>query len=103
MPQKLVTVGREIEFYNKNVNEILFTDYSQIFRYNHVSTEVQTYFDFSSNLNCQPEFVVFNHDQRIVMIASFYDVIWLNLDTNKEIDIDNDLKIGYIRRIFNHE
>jgi hypothetical protein len=37
------------------------------------------------------------------MIASFYDVIWLNLDKKEEIDIDNDLKIGYIRRIFNHD
>jgi hypothetical protein len=52
LPQKLAAVGREIEFYNKNVNEILFTDYSQIFRYNHIRMEVQTYFDFSSNLNC---------------------------------------------------
>ena len=33
------------------------------------------------------------------MIASFYDVIWLNLDTEKEIDIDNVFQIGDIRSI----
>lgn len=69
--------------------------------YNFVRQEVRTYFDFESNLNCQPEFVVFNEDQRIVMIASFYDVIWLNLNTQKEIDIDNDYNIGDIRSIIN--
>ena len=89
LPRMLEKVCKEIEFFNQNVNEIIFTDFSQIFRYNYVSEEFQVYFDFSSNLNCQPEFVVFNRDQRIVMIASFYDVVWVNLDTKREIDIDN--------------
>ena len=97
----LEKVCKEIEFFNQNVNEIIFTDFSQIFRYNYVSEEFQVYFDFSSNLNCQPEFVVFNRDQRIVMIASFYDVVWVNLDTKREIDIDNYFLIGGIRSIIN--
>lgn len=39
------------------------------------------YFDFEQNFNCQPEWIVFNQNQRIVMIASFYDILFLNLDT----------------------
>ena len=38
------------------------------------------------------------------MIASFYDVIWINLETRKEIDIDDTFGIGDIRSIkFNDE
>jgi hypothetical protein len=37
------------------------------------------------------------------MIASFYDVLWINLETDKELDIDNDFCIGNIRQIINYE
>ena len=37
------------------------------------------------------------------MIASFYDVLWINLETDMELDIDNDFCIGNIRQIVNYE
>jgi hypothetical protein len=38
------------------------------------------------------------------MIASFYDVLWINLDKNtSEIDIDNEFGISDIRAIINFE
>jgi hypothetical protein len=37
------------------------------------------------------------------MIASQYDVIWLNLDNSKEIDIDNEFNICEIKKIYYHD
>ena len=36
------------------------------------------------------------------MIASFYDVIWVDLETKEEIDIDETYGIGDIRSIKYH-
>ena len=36
-------------------------------------------------------------------MASYYDVLWINLDDKEEIDIDNELKVGSIKRIYNFE
>ena len=33
------------------------------------------------------------------MIASFYDVAWIDLETKREIDIDDSFGIGDIRSI----
>ena len=86
-----------------NINEILFTDYKEIIRFDYVNYTINTYFQFKMQLNCSPEYVLFNSNQRIVMIASFYDVIWINLETDQELDIDNNFCIGNIRQIINYE
>ena len=37
------------------------------------------------------------------MIASYYDVLWINIKNEKEVDIDNMFSIGYIKAILNHD
>ena len=38
----------------------------------------------------------------MVMISSLYDVLFLDLNTSKEIDIDNEFNIGDIQSIIYH-
>ena len=91
-------------FFNENINEILFTNAKEIIRYNYMTLEIQTHFKFNQLMNCTPEFVVYSENQKQVMIASFYDIIWIDLETGREIDIDETFGIGNIRSIkFNGE
>ena len=91
-------------FSNENNNELLITNLTSITKYNFITFEQSTYFKFKLQLNCQPEFVVFSEDQKQLMIASFYDIFWIDLETEKEIDIDDVFGIGDIRSIkFNSE
>ena len=41
--------------------------------------------------------MVFNHNQNIVQIGTLYDVLFLNIREEKEVDIDNLYNIGAIK------
>ena len=44
IPQSMSGVSLQFEFFNRNVNEILFTDYKEIIRFDYVNYTVNTYF-----------------------------------------------------------
>ena len=45
-PQSINGVSLQFEFFIKNVNEILFTDYKEIIRFDYVNYTINTYFQF---------------------------------------------------------
>ena len=54
---------------------------------------------FQNYLNSQPIYCVFNHIQDKVLIATFYDVLFVDISGDEEVDIDNLYHIGDIRSI----
>ena len=69
--------------------------------YNFYSDELQPEYVFQNYLNRQPIYAVFNEKQNIAIIATFYDVLFLNIEKDEEIDIDNLFHIGDIRSVIN--
>ena len=56
---------------------------------------------FKNFLNAQPIYAVFNQTQNIVIISSFYDVLFVDIKGNREVDIDNLYQIGELRCVVN--
>jgi hypothetical protein len=46
LPSKLKESCAQFEFYLENINEVLFIDQAQIFKFNFINLEVQIYFKF---------------------------------------------------------
>ena len=82
-----------------NVNELFVTTEGKIMRYNYFSNTLSTHYKFKSELNAQPIYVKFSKDQKYCLLSSFYDVIYVNLDKEYEIDIDEKYQIGDIRSL----
>jgi hypothetical protein len=91
----------QFEFNRRNINEIFFTNSRQVMIYNFYSDELQPEYVFQNYLNSQPIYAVFNEKQNIAIIATFYDVLFLNIEKDEEIDIDNLFHIGDIRSVIN--
>lgn len=50
-----------------------------------------------------PNFGCFNEDQTICILTSINDIIWINLNTLKEVDLDEQENIGDILNILGDE
>lgn len=55
-------ISSKVYFNIDNVNELLLIDYNKIWRYNYVTNEPRSHFDFVSNFNCQPEQFILNEN-----------------------------------------
>lgn len=50
-----------------------------------------------------PNFGVFNSDQTICILTSINDILWIDLKSNKEVDLDDQENIGDILNILGDE
>jgi len=78
---------------------IIFAQRDRIIKYNFKMDRVMNLHIFSQPLFKQPEFFRLDETQKICMIASQDDSLYLNLykkGKNKEIDIDDEFQIGAI-------
>ena len=57
---------------------------------------------FDNYLNSQPIYCVFNTTQKVCLIGSFLDVLFLDMPKKLELDIDNQYKIGDVRGVVYH-
>jgi len=101
MPTELREVSRYFEFIKDNIDSIVMTDRYRIMQYNFMTNTIEYIHVFENYLNSQPIYVVFNEDQNILIVASFYDVLYIDIVKSVEIDIDNRFLIGDIRSIVN--
>lgn len=101
MPKELREVSRYFEFTKDNMDSIVMTDRYRIMQYDFMMNTIEYVHVFENYLNSQPIYVVFNEDQNILIVASFYDVLYVDIVKSVEIDIDNRFLIGDIRSIVN--
>lgn len=98
LPVQLRYISKHFEF-GKNTNELLVTTQRKIMRYNYWQNTLRDVYIFKDCLNSQPIHVVFDEDQKIAMVSSFYDIIYVNMEKGIEIDIDEHYNLANIRRI----
>ena len=68
-------------------------------RYNYMQNTLREVYVFDCCLNSQPINVVFDRTHNIVLVASFYDIVYVNIAEKKEIDIDEAYNLANIRKI----
>ena len=91
-----------IVFEFKNDEEescVIFTNLNRIMKYNFVEDKLSVLFDFKNDLSKQPNSIVFDKKQENAIIASADDVLWVNIRTADECDIDEVYNLGDIKSI----
>lgn len=89
MPDELRNVCHQFEFKNRNQRTIIFTDAFNIIEFNYDTLKIDIIYEFKNCLNSQPIFTVFNLQQKNMMVATFYDVLFVDLVNHQEFDIDD--------------
>ena len=77
-------------FNKKNNNELLFFTATEIFKFNLLkdSDNEETLYTLNNFLLDPPSFGIFNDDQSICIVTSRKDILFVNLNTGVEVDID---------------
>jgi hypothetical protein len=96
-------VSNQFVFKERSPDEILVADSHQIMSFNYETGESSSLYVFQNYLNSQPVYCVFNKGQDKVVIATFYDVLYVDIKKDLEVDIDNLYHVGDIRSIVNFE
>ena len=68
-------------------------------KYNFRNDKLETLFDFENDLQRQPDFIVFDDSQQVAIIASTDDVLWVDIQNEVEVDIDDMYSLGAIKSI----
>lgn len=101
LPPKLRYICHQFEFKNKDPKTLIFTTQVYIFEYHYEKQKLRCVFEFKNFLNCQPVYSVFNETQKMLLVATYYDVLLVDFIKENEIDIDEMYHIGDIKCIVN--
>ena len=85
----------------KQEQEFIFIDSKSIYQYNFQVGKTTILYNFVNKLSEQPEYVIFDENQESAIIASPNDVLWVNISTQEEEDIDQLYSIGQIKALIN--
>ena len=88
-------------FNKKNSNELLFFTATEIFKFNFNKDQDQeeTVYTMQNFLLDPPSFGIFNDDQSICIVTSRKDILFINIETKLEVDIDEKENISDILNI----
>ena len=93
-------VGMKYFFKNSKIDEdpdtIIFAKMECIFELNFITQNIDIIHKFDPPLLSQPDYFVSNPEQRRFVIASTDDGIWVDLDQDREVDLDRLYKIRNI-------
>lgn len=78
---------------------VIFGDTHGLWTFNYTTETLNSLKKFTNPIARQPDYVQFNDTQDIVMLASTDDVLWVNIKTGKEIDVDDTFQLGDIKCI----
>ena len=79
LDENLRHVCVQFEFKNRSPNELILTTCHQIMLFNYETDELKPIHIFLNYLNSQPIYSVFNQQQTTVVVATFYDVLFVDL------------------------
>lgn len=77
----------------------MFGDTIGIWRFNFEKNKLESLYSFSNQIGRQPDFVVFDDSQTTGIVASTDDVLWINIPSKEEIDVDETFFLGDIKNI----
>ena len=80
-------------------SEILFVKADCIFSLNFKTWEVNIFFKFKNTLNQQPQFFETTDDQKIIVVSSVQDCLYVNQNNGQEKDIDDIYEISDIKEV----
>ena len=103
LPEQFRNMSKEFYFNHDVQNEIILANETRILLYNYNWNTIKTLYNFNEALNSQPSFFVMNEDQNICMVSSFYDIIYVNMKQNLEVDVDQLYCIDQIRSIIHSD
>ena len=88
-------------FAEDNNDELIFFTATEIFRFDFMKDEDQetSLYTLNNFLLDPPNFGVFNKDQSICIVTSINDILYINLKTGYELDLDDQESIGDILNI----
>ena len=78
---------------------IVFAKIDCIFSLNFITQQVIVIYKYGGVLNRQPQFFQTNLDQSILVVASPEDCLYINLNEEKEVDVDETYQVSSIKEI----
>ena len=78
---------------------IVFAKIDCIFSLNFITQQVIVIYKYGAVLNRQPQFFQTNLDQSILVVASPEDCLYINLNEEKEVDVDETYQVSSIKEI----
>ena len=78
---------------------LLFSNLDKIFEFNFETSTSNVYYDFNNNLAAEPSFFQPNHDQKMFVISSSMDTVFVDTQTGVEIDIDESYDVFNIKEV----
>ena len=100
LPEEFRSFAVQFQFKTDEQNDsVIFTNLGKIMKYNFRNDKLETLFDFENDLQRQPDFIVFDDSQQVAIIASTDDVLWVDIQNEVEVDIDDMYSLGAIKSI----
>lgn len=88
----------QFEFNNKNNKELIFFTREDVFKWDYLdeAKERETIHKFENTLDANPKFGVFNEDQSKFIITSSEDILYVDINKQIEIDLDDREEVSSI-------
>lgn len=88
----------QFEFSSKNTRELIFFTKKNVFKWDYMDEAKQTeeIYRFDNALDANPKFGVFNHDQTKFIITSSEDILYVDINKQIEIDLDDREEVSSI-------
>lgn len=100
LPEQFRYVSKCFSFHKScQEREILLFTRQCVYLYDYVCKSGKKVFNFVNMLDLQPDYVTFNDSQEYGIIATNKDLLWVNLMTKDEVDIDELFQISSVRAI----
>ena len=74
-------------------DSIIFAGMDKIFELNYLNETTKTILTYQQDICCQPQFFEMNDNQNVFLLASPDDSIYVSLEYDIEVDIDEEYEI----------
>jgi len=64
---------------------------------------MEPFYEFNNKMAAQPDMLVFSADQNVGIIASTDDVLWFDIQSQNEVDIDDVYQLGDIKSLLYYD
>lgn len=80
-------------------DQIIFVKKEEVFSLNYLTEEIKTIHKFQNEIRQMPTQFAMSYDERYYVIASVMDGYWVDIQTGKEIDLDDLFEVELIRHV----
>lgn len=96
--------GISMKFIFKNQDGLfrdtcIFANKDRVFELNFETEKLTTFYKFQNPLFVQPQFFEMNTDQDVLIVSSEYNAIFININDNYEMDMDEVLNVQHVKNL----